>query len=293
MPKFQTPDPIIATIEINAGDVRITASESGETVVNVRARNGADATDARAAEDVRVDFADGKLVMKTVKSWRQYLPTKYGGMVEITIELPAGSDIAVSTGLGTIRTEGAFGACRLKTGAGAVFLDDARSAVLRTGYGDIAADHVRGDLNATTGSGGIRVGAAEGSVEIRNSNGATTIGSASGDLQVTAANGTISIGTARRSVKAKTANGSIRIGSVERGAVELASAAGELAIGVRAGTAAWVDARSSFGAVHNRLTQVQGPQSDDATVQIDAHTAFGDITVSRAVEASDAEVIVL
>ena len=38
MPKFNTPEPITATVEISAGDVRLIATDRDDTVVDVRLR---------------------------------------------------------------------------------------------------------------------------------------------------------------------------------------------------------------------------------------------------------------
>jgi len=53
MQTFPTPDPITATLDITMGDVRIDAGDRGETVVDVRPTNPADAEDVKAAELVR------------------------------------------------------------------------------------------------------------------------------------------------------------------------------------------------------------------------------------------------
>ena len=48
------------------------------------------------------------------------------------------------------------------------------------------------------------------------------------------------------------------------------------------GTAAWVDAKTSFGRVHNRLGSADGPELSEKTVEIRARTSFGDIVIRRA-----------
>ena len=50
MPIFETPEPISATIDLAVGDVRITASDRHDTVVDVRPSDASHEPDVRAAE---------------------------------------------------------------------------------------------------------------------------------------------------------------------------------------------------------------------------------------------------
>ncbi len=292
MPKFETPDPIVATVEINAGDVQVTASERGETVVEIRPRNPSDSADVRAAEEARLEYSDGKLLVKTAKDWKQHIPLlgPFGGgpAVEVTIALPSGSSVEANTGLGTFRCEGRLGDCRLKTGAGGIILGEAGTADLQTGFGDIVADLITGELKSTTGSGEVRIGVIRGAAHVRNSNGAIKLGTIEGDLEARTANGSIAIDRARSSVRAKTANGAVRIGAVERNVVQIDTAAGEISVGISEGTAAWLDVSAPRGNVRNGLGSVNSPEPADDKVEIRAHTSFGDIVIHRAAALSAA-----
>ncbi len=48
------------------------------------------------------------------------------------------------------------------------------------------------------------------------------------------------------------------------------TASGGLEIGVREGTAAWIDATTKFGRVHNDLTPADRPEPSAETVQVRA-----------------------
>jgi len=61
MPTFDTPEPITVTLEIGVADLRITAGERTDTVVDVRPSDDTDESDVQAAQQVRVDFAHGEL----------------------------------------------------------------------------------------------------------------------------------------------------------------------------------------------------------------------------------------
>ena len=79
----------------------------------------------------------------------------------------------------------------------------------------------------------------------------------------------------------KTANGNIRLGQVARGSVTIETASGGLEIGVKEGTAAWIDASTKFGRVRNDLTSADDPEASAETVQVHARTEFGDVVIAR------------
>ena len=113
MPTFDTPEPISVTIDLAVGDVRITASDRSDTVVDVRPSDAANDEDVKAAEQTRVEFANGQLLVKAPKL-RQWLSRSGGGSIDVTIELPAGSDVHGTLASGTSSCEGRLGDCRLQ-----------------------------------------------------------------------------------------------------------------------------------------------------------------------------------
>lgn len=278
MPVFATPEPIFVTIELSIGDARIIASDRTDTVVEVRPGDDSNAADIRAAEQTRVEYSSGRLLVKTPKQ-RTFIGR--GSSVEVTIEVPAGSNVQGDTGLGEFGCEGRLGECRLKTAMGGIRLEHTGAAHLKTSYGSITVDRGVGDADVTTGSGEVRIGQIDGAAVIKNSNGDTTVGEVTGDLRVKAANGRISIERAHASVTAKTANGNIRIGEVIRGAIVLETAAGELEVGIREGATAWLDLSSQYGRVRSSLDETSSPGQSEATVEVRARTSIGDITIRR------------
>lgn len=278
MPVFATPEPISVTIELNWGDARISASDRTDTVIEVRPRDDSKASDIRAAEQTRVEYSSGRLLVKTTQ--RSFFGR--GSSVDVTIALPAGSHVQGELGMGDFNGDGHLGECRLKTGMGNIHLDHTGTLHLRTGMGNVGVDRGHGDADVTTGSGKVRIGQVEGAAVIKNSNGDCFVGEVTGDLRVKSANGRISVDRAHASVIAKTANGNIRVGEVTRGAIVLATAAGELEVGVREGTTAWLDVSSQYGRVRNSLDEAGSPQQSEETVEIRARTSYGDITIQRA-----------
>jgi hypothetical protein len=280
MPTFDSPEPITATIELVAGDVRISAGERGATVVDVEPSDASDDEDRKAAEQTRVEYAKGRLVVKAPKL-RSLLPGRTGGSISVTIELPAGSSLEATGGLADFDGDGRLGDCRIKTGLGRIQLDRARTLTVKSATGDVVVDHVAGHADIRAGSGDIRVRELGSTAVIKNSNGDTWVGDAGGDLRVNAANGSIAVDLARATVDAKSANGDVRLGEVVRGTVVLETRLGDLEVGIPEGTAAWLDLRSTAGKVHNALDAADAPEPSTDSVEVRARTTVGDVVVRR------------
>lgn len=281
MPMFVTPQPITVTIDLVITDLRIIASDRTDTIVEVRPSNDSRAADVKAAERTRVEYANGRLL---VKGPRQRLLIGRNEWIDVTIELPAGSHVHGEAAMGEFRVEGRLGECRFKTAMGAISLDQTGTLNLTTGIGDVTVDRAVGHATITTGSGSVLIREIDGTATIKNANGDTTIGEVTGELRLNAANGHITIGRTHTSVTAKTATGDVRIGEVARGAILLESAYGALDVGIREGAAAWLDVSSQYGRVRNSLRARDGPQQSDETVEVRARTAYGDITIHRSTE---------
>jgi hypothetical protein len=279
MPTFDTPEPILATIDLAVGDVRISAGDRGTTVVEVHPSDASNEEDLKVAELTRVEYANERLLVKAPKL-RSWL-SKRGPSVDVTIELPAGSNVRGALGMGDFDCDGELGECRIKTGLGRIGVDQAHTLNLRSGAGDISVDHATGRAEVTAGSGDLRLRELDGSAVIKNSNGDTWVGVAGGDLRLNAANGSIAVDLAQASVGAKSANGDVRIGEVVRGSVVLETKIGDLEVGIREGTAAWLDVNSQFGRVHNALEAADAPDASDETVEVRARTSVGEVVIRR------------
>ena len=283
MPTFNTPEPIAVTLSIVAGNVHINATDRTDTVVEVHPSDPSAEIDVRAAEQTRVDYTNGQLSVRAPR------PRAFGlfgrtASIDVTVELPAGSRVTSDAAAAALDATGRLGECRIKTSAGEIHLDDTGDVDLTTGAGEISVGRVAGDAEVTTGSGRVQLRHVDGLAVIKNSNGESWIGTAGGDLRVHGSNGSITVEHAQGGVTATTAMGDVRIGEVVRGAVTLKTAMGGLDVGVRAGTAAWLDAHTQFGRVHNRLQAAAAPAEQEDTVEVRARTAFGDIVIHHTTE---------
>lgn len=280
MPSYETPEPISVTLELGAGDVRITASERTDTVVEVRPSDEADESDMKAAQQVSVDYTNGTLRVTGPKARIADFSRKTRS-VDVAIQVPSGSQVSAHMQAGDIRCTGRLGECRLKTSAGNVWLERTGPLHLATSVGHVTADAVTGHAEISTGSGRIQIGEVEGTAAVKNSNGDTTIDAVTGDVRVRAANGDIRVERAGGGVDAKTSNGSIRLGEVARGSVVLGTAIGDLEIGIAEDTVAWLEVNTKFGQVRNLLDDTTRPGEADETVEVRGRTSYGDITIRR------------
>ena len=56
---------------------------------------------------------------------------------------------------------------------------------------------------------------------------------------------------------------------------------GDLEVGIREGTAAWLDVRASAGNVHNGLDAADAPGPAADTVEVRARTTVGNVVIRR------------
>jgi DUF4097 and DUF4098 domain-containing protein YvlB len=279
MPTFDTPEPISATIDVVVAVVQVTATDRADTVAEVRPSDPGSDQDVRTAEETRVEFTDGRLLIKAPRQRKIGLFGKPGS-IDVDLQLPSGSQLHAETSVGHIRGTGRLGDCRVKTSTGGIDLDSIGEADLRTPAGDIVVRSITGQATVT-GSGELRLDRIKGSAVVKNLNGDSRIGTVAGNLRIHASNGDITVGVAGADVTASTANGNIRVGEVTGGVVSVKTAYGELEVGVPDGVAAYLDLHTSFGTMHNRLTASEAPASDDRSVEVRARTSYGDIIIRR------------
>lgn len=279
MPSFDTPQAISATAHVEAGSVQIVAGDRPDTVVEVRPRDPGKDQDVRAADQTEITYVNGLLTVRTPK--QRYLVGRTG-TVDVTVELPTDSRLDVTGAWTQVLGEGRFGEVRVKTSSGDVRLDTTGPLRLTASHGSITVGRVEGTAEISTSSGSMRVGTLDGPAVLKNSHGSTTVGAATGDLRVSGANGDIDIVRAEGSVTATTAHGALRVADVARGTLQLETSYGAIEVGIREGTAAWLDVSSGHGQVRNTLTVSDRPEEAEDAVKVRARTRFGNIDVRRA-----------
>jgi DUF4097 and DUF4098 domain-containing protein YvlB len=280
MPTFDTPGPITARLQFGMviANVRVVAEQRGDTEIEVTPVESSRKADVRVAEQTKIEFVDGVLSVRAPKLGSLLTRT---GAVDVLLRLPEGSGLTGETAMGEIITEGPLGEVRLKAAYGDVRIAKAETLHLRCSSGDVTVGEA-GTAEVVASNGGVNIVRVDGPVKVSNSNGGSRIGEAGGEVQVDGANGVVTIDRALGDVLARNANGRIEVGEVVRGTVTMTTAAGSLEVGVREGSAAWLDLGTTAGKVRNELLAGGAPADGENSVAIKARTHVGNIVVRRA-----------
>jgi DUF4097 and DUF4098 domain-containing protein YvlB len=280
MPTFDTPGPITLRLQFGMviANVRIVAESRDDTEIEVTPVEAGRKADLRVAEQTRIELTGDVLTARAPRLGSLLTRT---GAIDVHVRLPEGSALDGENGMGEVVTEGSLGAVRLKTAYGDVRVEKAATVRLRCSAGDVSIGET-GSAEVVATNGGVDIGRAGGPVKISNSNGGSHIGEAQGRIEVNGANGFVTIDRAHGDVAARNSNGRIEIGEVVRGNVTMTTAAGSLEVGVREGSAAWLDLHASAGKVRNELLTGGAPAEGEDSVAITARTHVGNILVRRA-----------
>jgi DUF4097 and DUF4098 domain-containing protein YvlB len=280
MPTYETPSAIDLAINLQVGMVELVASDRSDTVVTVVPTNPSKAVDRRGADETTTDFDGQRLTIVGPKPRLAWIgPTE---SVDIRVELPSGSRVAAEVAVGGVHSRGTLGATRVKASMGPVDLDTTGDLWMRAGHGNATAGTADGNLEITADHGQIRIGTVTGDALLKASHGNVQLDEAGGDVDAKLSYGGLEIGRALASVTARTAYGSVQLREISAGSVHVESGHGDVSIGVRTGTAAWLDLSSKEGRVRNQLDAESSPEPSEQTVAVRVHTQFGDISIRRA-----------
>ncbi|NNN35339.1 DUF4097 family beta strand repeat protein [Streptomyces sp. S3(2020)] len=216
MQKFTTPTAVTAVLDIPAGRIQLIAADRSDTTVEVRPAGPSRSRDVKAAEQTEVTYTDGVLRIQAPEAKSQLLGPS--GSVEITVQLPAGSHVEVTSACGEVRGVGRFGEVTVDSAQGPVKFDETTSARLTLQAGDITVGRLSGDAELSTQKGDLTITeAVRGTVTLRTEQGDVTIGAARGTSATLdagtsygrVANTLQNTGTATLAVRATTAHGDI------------------------------------------------------------------------------------
>ncbi|MFG2101029.1 DUF4097 family beta strand repeat-containing protein [Micromonospora echinaurantiaca] len=178
MQTFDTPNPISAVFDIPAGRIQVIAADRTDTSVEVRPADPAKGRDVKVAERTTVEYGDGVLRIEA-SAKNQLLGSS--GSIEVTVQLPAGSQVTAKAASAEFRVVGRVGDVTFDGAHGAVKVDEAASVRLATAGGDVEVGRLNGPAEISTGKGDIRIAeAVRGTLVLRTQ---------AGDVSVQAAHG--------------------------------------------------------------------------------------------------------
>ncbi len=271
MHRFETRRPVRLLTEIGKGKVKVVATETTETTVEITGRD---------ADQVRV-LQDGDQISVIG-------PRQQGGFfggdtrLDAVITVPSASDIAVRTGSGDITLIGSFGETHLKSGSGDLVVDTATGAmVLDTGSGDIRVENAGDDIKARSGSGDVLVAEATAAIEVSTGSGDVQLGTTRGATVVKTGSGDIKVGEASTDVTLKTGSGDLTIGTARRGRITVEGASGDAHVGVPSGIPVWTDISTVTGRIRSTLRGAGQPTDGADHLEIRARMVTGDIVLTE------------
>ena len=284
---FNTPSPIAVALDLYVADVRFAVSDRTDTIVEVRPSDPEKAADVKAAENTRVEYDEATRTLSVVtrKPRNRFVnfSSKRPESINLLIEVPTDTDVRGEAEIGDFQSAGVLGTVQLKTDVGAMHLTQTGPANLRSGVGEISVEEISGAGEVTCGSGVVRLGAVDGTADVTNGNGKVRVGVVTGAANVKSSNGSVYVDRALSDITASASNGEVQIREVVRGKVTATSKNGAVEVGVREGSAAWLELNTSLGHVYNELDAADAPEAGEPVdkVEIHAGTKLGDVTIRR------------
>lgn len=162
------------------------------------------------------------------------------GSGKVVVRCPAGTDVVVGTGSGSVELHGSLGDARVTTGSGTIQVERVRALDARTGSGNVEVEDCAERCRLKTDSGSVRVGRA-GEAEL-----VTGSGSVEAEL-VTGAH-------------IKSGSGSVEVGLAQAGGVDVKAHSGSVTVSVPAGLRPATSLRASSGKV--RCDCVEGDEGE-------------------------------
>lgn len=263
MSEFPAAGPILATVRISTGALRIIAERRDNVTVEVRPGAGGEAARS-AAEETIVEMAGDQLTVETPQA-RGFV-IRRSAPVNVTVRLPTDSRLRLRSASADIVCDGRFG-----------------DSEITSASGDLMIDHVAGNLARHAASGDLRFNRVDGELTTDGASGDTRGRSVGGDLSAKTASGDITVEAIAGAARVTTASGDISFGSLATGTTRIQSASGDVVLGIAEGTPLWLDLSTVSGDTRSDLpVSSEAPGGTTATLNLYVRTVSGDITLRRA-----------
>lgn len=257
---FDAAGPVELDVTNPAGDIEVTATDTHSATVEVRPGSGRD-RDEEACRETRIEYDESRRCLLVHAPKNRF---GRGVSLQMTITVPSGSRVRARAGSGDLTGSGRFG--DLDAGCGS---------------GDVHFGEIGGDARVKTGSGDIELGTVTCSAVVSNGSGDIEVRSVTGELRAQSASGDVRVGEVTGAAVVTSASGDIEVGSVA-GDTRLKTASGDIEVGLAAGVNARLDVSTASGRVDSSLPVDDAPPAGGRLIDLSAHTASGDISLSGA-----------
>jgi hypothetical protein len=197
-----------------SGQVRITAWDQPRAEVR--------ATSSGALEDRIHVECDGRRLVVTIvgaDSWLGFLGDS--ARIDLTIQVPRGTNCRVDSGSGAIEIAETAGAVSVDCGSGSVSVADVLQADVETGSGAVTVERSAGSVRAETGSGKLAVSDVRGRVDLSTGSGSLLVSRVTGpSLRAETGSGEVSmtqIDVAQLDVKASSGRVGVELIKIHAG----------------------------------------------------------------------------
>lgn len=272
---FEVQGPVEIDVRLASGDIEVDPTAEGRVEVELVAH---DEESQRLVDDARIELnpqGHRPTVVVDVPQKKGFSFTLFGRSgVECRIRCPHDSGLSVRTKSADVEARGTLGALNISTASGDIEVERVSGGVnVKSASSDFSAREV-GPTNIQTASGDIDITVAR------------------GPLNITSVSGDISIGEAYDNVNANSVSGDQDHAAVMTGVVAAHSVSGDITIGVRRGTTAFLECTTVSGDTSSDLSMTgEGPPAGGNApfVEIRAKTVSGDIRITRAPAPTDTQ----
>jgi DUF4097 and DUF4098 domain-containing protein YvlB len=256
--RFPTSHPLTVDLQVPAGTVAVQVHDAPVTTVHVE---GARADGLEVTFDERPS-GDRLSVAYRGKKWFSLFSS--GRDLEVTVVVPAGTTLDVSTGAADLEVSGTVVALSYRSGSGDLRFDDVtQNVTAKTASGDVTGEEIGGSLRFHGASGDLSVGRVGATSACRSASGDLSIGRIEGDTSLA------------------TASGDVTVAVVANGKTTIRTVSGDVEAGIIEGADVYLDLSSTSGEVTCDLEPSSGPTAEDLRLVLDASSVSGDVRVRK------------
>ena len=282
---FETPKPVRLVVENESGLVTVTAAAVATTTIAVRAETpGGEELVERTTIECRPSGDAHTVVVKVPRTRGPRLLRHQA--VSVQVELPEGSDVALTTAAADIEVTGTVGAAHVTTASGDVSTDDIGGGLrATTASGNVIVGTVTGEVRMRSASGDLRCTRVTGRVDCASTSGDIEIGAAEDTVEVRATSGSVRLGELRHGARVANVSGNVRVLSLGEGKLFVRSVSGDVAVGVPSGVDLFVDV-STMGHFRSDIDIEDSPVpgGGGSKVDLSVSSVSGNVEIQRALE---------